>query len=384
MRDFSIAAVIVAIVLGIAIGFFTPLGGVVLDRLGTWWSPAPEETPVPESMSMKGEDIAQELAEFLVRSQRDDGSFFLRWKCAGSTCELVPEERNIFGYAAFGLAMVATSTGNEKLQEASQRSMARMLELCQGISQTCSYNFFPLLHALRSTKDGVYRAALLKAASSTLSNVRSSSIEASAGGRQFSKMRVLYTLTKNDYYPNFLRAVADNVLGRWPDEIKGDVLYTTSDGYDVRLYMPLIASDLFLATYHATGDEKYLNEVQAFFKEANISRNLPAFGWERGMEAVVQSMEGLLALSRIEAVPPAEQDAYAEEARTIMREILKWQYDSEKNSLFDGSNSIVTGVLIRGDYSGVNYKNTGLNGRVAGLLTADIFSEESFDVVGAP
>ena len=362
-----------AVIVGIVIAFFTPLGDIVLKWTQTILSP-----PEQEQRTIGTADVVLHLARFVQTSLREDGMFIERYRCEGAECTEVPGiQTSPFGYAIRGLLSAADTTGDTSFIVSADKAVERILRLCKNDARVCERNFFALSDYWERTQDPRYLEAIRSASPLIVETARNAPIETSAQTHALEKVEILYKLSGDEKFRTLLANVANKALEKWPDDIQGTVAYE-ANGYAIKPNMALYAGGIFVPAFRVTGDTRYLDKATEFYRAARIEEHLPEFSWEGGFAVVLQALEGLIALSGADTVPPLDRQSFAASARVITGRIVGWQFDAPERRLFDGGNNLVTGVLDANELPGTNYKSMNLNGWFLSLLSNEIFANESF------
>ncbi len=342
-------------------------------------------TMVPEPLT--GNSPISDLADFVAGAMDAEGKFLLSYRCEAQNCEPVPStEATAFGYSLLGLIAGADAGNDIELRRQADLAITRALRLCGQDANSCLSNFFALEEYYERTNASSYKQALEKAGQLLLTT-NASRLDAVVGALMFypyKKMESLYKITDDESYLELLTVAADTALNNWPDRIEGTAIYETAAGQKVNYNHLLIASTLFIPAYRATNDEKYLRAAADLFKRSELEQHALGLRSERGVTLLLNSIEGLLDLSKIETLSQADRDAFRSSAALIMKDLFGWQYDAADRAIGDGTGGLLTGVSDATEPAGVNYKNINLNGWFAYLLADPSMADIDLVIYKAP
>ncbi len=336
---------------------------------------------------LTGSNPVVDLANFVAGAMDAEGKFLLSYRCEAQSCVPVPAtDTTAFGYSLMGVIAGAYAGNDSELRRQADLARARALRLCGQDANSCLANFFAVEEYYERTGASSYKQALEKSGELLL-KTNAGRLDAVMGALMFypfKKMESLYEITADEKYLNTLTASADTALNNWPDKIEGAVLYETAAGQKVNYNQLLTASTLFIPAYRATGDEKYLRAAADFFKQAELEEQALGLRHEGGMVLLLNSIEGLADLSKIDALGQTDRNAFKASAARIMKDLFGWQYDSSDRAIGDGTGGLLTGISNATEPAGVNYKNINLNGWFAHLLSDPALADIELVIYKAP
>lgn len=241
--------------------------------------------PTPkQSNTLTGLEIAKKTALFLDKAVQENGSVIGIYGCTkkeakDAICSAPPPSFVIpHGFTGSAYYNLFKATKDTLYKEKAEKILQFALHDCQTNKNipNCLNNIIPFYNFYKETNDSRFKDVILSVKDQLVGNKTPREY---AGSWQIYgiPLAILYELTGEEKYLNKLEAATKDFLENgFADDTKNPVFYKEGD-FIVRKYDIQIIWDYYIQAYRVTKNPAYLKAVEDFFNKANITNHLEEF-----------------------------------------------------------------------------------------------------------